>query len=419
MKTKTYATGIAGFAALLLLGMFFAVHPALLAPLVALLTDPHAPVGGVMLASMAAVDPEMVKAELKRIGNSVMEPLAALDEKTRELQFRLQDVERKAARTPHGAAGYATDPAAELRRALDESPELMAMRSNKSRRAVVELPPGFFKAQIVSGDGLALPDRLPGIVGAAQRRLSIRSLLPAIPVTSGSLQYTQETSSTNNAAPVSETSLKPESGITYALQIATVVVIAHWIKTSLQVLSDTPALQAQVEQRLIYDVRYAEELQLLRGSGVGANISGLMTNATAYNRAVVSETKIDTIRRAITQLEDTNCSATGVVLHPFDWEAISLIKDTTGQYVAGSPGGANPRTLWNIPCVVSSAMTDGDFLVADFQQSALLLDRMEARIDISTEDADNFQRNLATIRGEERIGLAVLRPGGLIKGTFA
>jgi hypothetical protein len=63
-------------------------------------------------------------------------------------------------------------------------------------------------------------------------------------------------------------------------------------------------------------------------------------------------------------------------------------------------------------------MTAGSFLVADFVQSALLLDRQQAILLLSTENVDDWERNLCTARIEQRIGLAILRPGGLIKGTF-
>ena len=40
-------------------------------------------------------------------------------------------------------------------------------------------------------------------------------------------------------------------------------------------------------------------------------------------------------------------------------------------------------------------------------------------VEVSFEDQDNFIRNLATIRAEEKIGIGVPVPAGLIKGVFA
>jgi HK97 family phage major capsid protein len=63
-------------------------------------------------------------------------------------------------------------------------------------------------------------------------------------------------------------------------------------------------------------------------------------------------------------------------------------------------------------------MTAGNFLVGRFRGSATLYDRMAARVEVSTEDSDNFRRNLVTVLAEERVGLAVKQPTGFTKGAF-
>jgi HK97 family phage major capsid protein len=119
----------------------------------------------------------------------------------------------------------------------------------------------------------------------------------------------------------------------------------------------------------------------------------------------------------MTQLEEANFNGTGTVVHPKDWEAMQLTKDSTSNYIIGAPQGANPPTLWNRPVVVTSAITEGDFLCGAFDQAALIYDRMAPRLDIGTTD-DDFIRNMVVLRFETRLGHAILRPGALIKGEF-
>ena len=48
-----------------------------------------------------------------------------------------------------------------------------------------------------------------------------------------------------------------------------------------------------------------------------------------------------------------------------------------------------------------------------------MYDRTAARVEVSTEDSDNFRKNLVTLLAEERIGLAVKNPLAFTKGDFA
>jgi HK97 family phage major capsid protein len=370
-----------------------------------------------------------VKSELARIGTDNERFIKAQKErhgefetKQLELQARLLDLEQRAARRGgSGDDGYSDGGGHALRALLEGSAELKAVADRKARRCVLEMPEGFFSPQAaITSTGIAMPDQQPGIVGPVTRRLTIRSLIPSLPTDSGAVQYLQETGFTNAAAPVSEADVKPESNLTFELKSAATVVLAHWIRITAQALSDIPTLMQYIDTRLRYGLAYTEDLQLLSGSGVGNNLTGLKVAATAYNRNTSGDSKADELRRAISQLQDTEYTATGIVLHPFDLEEIALTKESgTGAYVMGMAGGAAPTSLWGVPIVATSAITAGDWLVGDFAQAALIFDRMEARVDISTESENDFTTNRAHVRAEERLALAILRPGALITGDFA
>ena len=47
-----------------------------------------------------------------------------------------------------------------------------------------------------------------------------------------------------------------------------------------------------------------------------------------------------------------------------------------------------------------------------------IYDRMSVEVLISTENADDFETNRATMRCEERVGLTVFRPEAFVKGNF-
>ena len=59
-----------------------------------------------------------------------------------------------------------------------------------------------------------------------------------------------------------------------------------------------------------------------------------------------------------------------------------------------------------------------EFLVGAFRTAAKIWDRMDIEVLISSEDRDNFIKNMLTVRAEKRLALAVKRPGALVTGDF-
>jgi HK97 family phage major capsid protein len=127
---------------------------------------------------------------------------------------------------------------------------------------------------------------------------------------------------------------------------------------------------------------------------------------------------MDILRRAMTQCRIAEYRPSAIVLHPTDWEEIELTKDSTGQYVWANPRSLLGPTLWGLPVIDSTALEEGEFLLGAFDLAAQIWDRQDARIDVSTENADDFEKNLVTIRGEERLTLTVYRPESFIYGDF-
>jgi HK97 family phage major capsid protein len=273
-----------------------------------------------------------------------------------------------------------------------------------------------------SAGDLIVPDRGP-LVDPVKRKLTIRDLLTPGRTNSNAIQYPKETGFTNSAAAHSETSgaTKPQSEMKFDLATATVVTIAHWILAHRNILDDVPALQSYIDGRMRYGLAYVEDNALLNGAG-GSDINGIYTQATAStaNLAVVTApTKLDVIRAAMLQASLANIPPTGIVLNPTDWFGIETTKDTAGAYIIGNPqDGTNPR-LWGLPVVETPAMTVDKFLVGAFRYGAQIFDRMDARVEISTEDSDNFRKNLVTILAEERLALAVYNTLAFVKGDFS
>ena len=282
------------------------------------------------------------------------------------------------------------------------------------------------KAAVTSLDESAGANIQPtrvGLIQPTQQRMFLRDLLSWGRTTSNSIEYVRETGFTNSADVVDENpdDPKPESDLTFELDTDPVATIAHWVRASRQVLSDVNMLQSYIDGRLRYGLKIKEEAQLLKGSGVGLNLNGIYTQATAYANpgvTVQAETAIDRLRLALLQVSLAEYEADGIVLSPIDWAAIELTKATDNQYLFASPTGLAVPGLWGRPVVATQAMDAGDYLVGSFQQGAQGWDREDVSVTVSTEDRDNFVKNMVTILCEERVGLSVYRPEAFVKGDF-
>jgi len=347
--------------------------------------------------------------------------LEKLSTKAAELTDKCLELERKLADGAEDGRNKPEESAGEM---LIKSDAFKAMAEGRSKFARIEV-----KTAIVNATGqnqpLVADMRVPGIIANPNRVLTIRDLLPVGRTSSNLIQFTKENVFTNNAgaqyaSPARENVTKPESGITFTLANAPVVTLAHWIPVSRQVLDDAPQLQSYVNGRLSYGLKLEEEDQLLNGSGTSGNIAGILSsgNFTAYTRAATGDTKIDALRKAITQAALAEYPVDAIVMNPEDWEEIELTKATDGNYIMANPMVMAGPQIWGRRVVVTNSITAGTFLAGAFTMGAQIWDRMDAAVQISYEDGDNFKKNMATLLAEERLALTVYRPASFISGSF-
>lgn len=335
-----------------------------------------------------------------------------------EAKARLDDVEQKMSR--RGEQGEQQRTAGE-RFVEDEGFKAFAGQTRPRGRAIVEVKDISSLTTDAAGSvgTMVRPDRAPA-VDLPRRRMTIRALLAQGNTSSNSIEYDKEKGFTNNAAPVAEGTLKPQSEIQYEEATAPVRTIAHWMRATVQILADAPGLRSMIDNRLRYGLSYVEENQLLNGSGTGQNLSGLITEATAYAApgGLTAGQMIDTVRMGMLQVALAEYPPNGIVMNPIDWAFIEMMKDGEGRYLIGNPQGTLNPSLWGLPVVPTQAMGVDKFLVGAFDLAAQIFDRQDATVEVSTEDQDNFVKNKVTIRAEERLALAIYRPEALVYGDL-
>lgn len=271
------------------------------------------------------------------------------------------------------------------------------------------------KNTITSSSSTVFPLQRPGIIQGDFTPVSLRSVIPTIRVTSNAVNHLRENAWTNAAREVTQAAAKPESSLTFTTKNFTIETVAHWLKITEQLAADAPAVVDYVNRRLRHGLAAKIETQLVSGDGTSPHLSGFTDsgNYTAYSLAASGDTIHDAANKAKYALwAATGESPDTVVVNPADWGAEERTREgTAGMYLFGG------LTMAGMRVVLSSAVSAGNILVMNMAQAAVIFERQGATVEMG-RTGDDFTSNLLTIRAEERLALAVLRPSCVYYGDF-
>ncbi|MBZ0123838.1 MAG: phage major capsid protein [Roseovarius sp.] len=343
------------------------------------------------------------------------------------MKDQLMSMQQKGVKLDMSALGQSSR---SLGRAVAEADGLKAIRDRQSRHMRVEV-----KNTILGESGSPQsPDNTfgtlqnhVGIVSGAFRALSLLDIIPRGQAAGNQIHFTREASWTNAAAETAEAGSKPESTLTMEGIDSPVRTIAHWIRTSVQVLEDAPALQSYIDMRMRHGVEQRLEAQLIAGDGTGSNLSGLTATGNHTDLTVVTaDTDLDAANRAKVQVITADFRPSVYVINPADWGRIERTKTgissdksylaASGNAVAYIENGMQPL-LWGLPVVLSNSMTAGQFLCMA-RDATMLWDRQTAAVELFAQDGDNVTQNLVTIRAEGRWAFGVFAPAAVVHGAW-
>lgn len=273
------------------------------------------------------------------------------------------------------------------------------------------------KATITTGTtGLIVRTETDPIDPLPRLPLTVIDLLPKRPLKGGVLKFTRQTGAHPVAGiQVLEGDAKAEGALTFEEVTLTTETLAVWIPASVQALRDIDGLELLIDTELLYAVKVLEDNEVLNGTGAG-HLTGLLPTATVVVPDA-ADTPIDAVARMLMNLITRGYQPTGVVLNPADYLSMALAKDADENYILGPPTSAPATTLWGIPLALTTALAAGTAMAGDFRRAELRYSE-DANVQISTEHADFFIRNLVAIRAEESALLAIKRPDAFVKTTL-
>lgn len=356
---------------------------------------------------------EANKAELKRLGDEQV-----------KLSRQLIEVQQNAVK--------AVAPKAEVKTAgalVAESAAVRAFIDGSATKARMELAETKATATdpIVTPTGGVQAYRRPGVLAGAFRPFTIEALFPNIPVASNAYEYVKEKDDgfVNGAAPVAEGAQKPFGSTGFELISGTIKTVAHLARISKQLMEDAPALEAYINQRIVYGVDLAVEDQITTGDGNGQNLSGIFTSgnytphaAKLADLGTTNATLLDLILFAKTKVEQNYFRPNAILMNPLNWSKLQMLKNGSADYYLTSPASIAQPQLWGLPVVTTQAVAVDTFMVGDFSAAGTVWTRTGMTVELFEQDSDNVEKNLITIRAERRLGFGIERPGALCGGAL-
>lgn len=302
--------------------------------------------------------------------------------------------------------------------ALPENVVQVMYDAASSRKGLTLSHSDILNATITSGDvpPSTIPHYNPTPIRYPYEGLRIIDLVPKSATEAASEVFYRTTAGATAASVVVEGAPKPEANVTFEAVTAYVRKIATWVEVSDEALNDFRAFQSIVTAELGAGVVHEENHQLISGGGVAPAVLGILATPDVIPRPVSSDTKLDALQKAITDLRvgPSFTEPDGIVLHPNDFSDIVLAKDSQLRYLAGNPLTDSPRNLWGVPVVVTTDIPEGTGVVANFAEGTHAWIREPLRIEVNPWGEAQFKSNKVLILAEERLAFAVLKPKNVV-----
>lgn len=259
----------------------------------------------------------------------------------------------------------------------------------------------------LTGDVLGV-DKVPGISRDPVRSPFIETIADVTGMTSESLSFVEVITETGAPATTAELAAIPEKDFAFQEFKAPLKKIAVINKHSVELLEDAPQLVNAIRGWLAEDLNIVVDDQLLDGDGTGANLNGVINQATtltAGTRIDTTATINDVLRIAITEIAGAGkgkFNATHVVLHPDDVELMDLAKDANNNYIIPPFRSADGQVFKGARIIENVGITSGDFLVGDFTK--LHVGRKGGvRIEMTNSDGTDFGKDILTVKLVRRV----------------
>jgi HK97 family phage major capsid protein len=237
--------------------------------------------------------------------------------------------------------------------------------------------------------------------------------------------WIEETDEQGNPIFIAEGAGKTQLSVKYVEKTEPVKKIAVFGKVTTEMMADLPQLISYIQNNIMKRLDIKTETDLFTGDGIGENIKGLSTFATAFSAgslalAIPDANELDVIEAVALQVKVAFGEPKSLFIHPSTLSKIKLIKDSEGRPIWKDYVTTNGMmNVSGLNLIETIAVTAGEFIGGDTTVANVLF-RSEMGIVIGL-DGNDFTNNKKTMLAEKRLVQFVSANDApvLVKGVFA
>lgn len=258
-----------------------------------------------------------------------------------------------------------------------------------------------------------------------QRELRYLANVSVGQTTGNQVYWIEEKDEQGTPIMLGEGDTKTQLSVRYEEATMSVKKIAVYGKVTTEMMADLPQLISYIENNLMKRMDIVVENQLLTGNGLGDNLKGAKTYATAFTGGssalkIDNANEYDVLSALSLQCQEANGMPNAVFVHPQTLTLMKTLKSTLdGQYLYPRWADADGLLIDGLRVIPSLAVTVDEFIGGDLSVLNVLF-REELALQIGL-DGNDFINNKKTMLVEKRLAQYVSAndTAVLIKGTFA
>jgi hypothetical protein len=281
------------------------------------------------------------------------------------------------------------------------------------------------KAEQTYGDinaGSDFAQMREGVIDKPIRAPKIRSLFPTTPVSTEFYKYVEQNTVVRDAQNVAKcaavTSTTKETLVVNSIETK---VVKDMIDFCRLFVADYPFMRSRIDRLINQSLALRIDAQLLLGDGTGNNLNSIDLYSSEFSAAnpvctltasIQAANMVDLILGMQTQIielgEQESFDPNVVIVNKCDWfKNVESLKDLNNNYldsrvtmIGGTPYIGGMMVMWT-PIVAQNTLYVFDTTKGE------IIDRQMVEIDVAFENRDNWEKEIATLKGLERLNFLV------------